>query len=73
MALLREAGFDVDAVDLTGSGIDSTDSNSIISFAQYVKPLVDFIENLSEGQKVLSKFQLNTGIRLLNASPNTKF
>lgn len=53
MALLREAGFDVDAVDLTGSGIDSTDSNSITSFAQYVKPLVDFIENLSEGQKVI--------------------
>lgn len=54
MALLKEAGFEADAVDLTGSGIDATDSNSITSFAQYVKPLVDFLENLGDGQKVLS-------------------
>ncbi|KAL1808361.1 hypothetical protein ACET3Z_025351 [Daucus carota] len=53
MALLREAGFDVDAVDLTGSGIDTTDTNSITCFAQYVKPLIDFLDNLGQGQKVI--------------------
>lgn len=52
MALLREAGFDVDAVDLTGSGVDATDSNNIPSFSRYVKPLVDFLDNIREGQKV---------------------
>lgn len=53
MALLREAGFDVDAVDLTGSGVDATDSNNITSFSQYVKPLVDFLDNIREGEKVI--------------------
>lgn len=53
MAFLKEAGFEADAIDLTGSGIDATDSNSITSFAQYVKPLVDFLENLGDGQKVI--------------------
>ncbi|KAK1389834.1 putative methylesterase 11, chloroplastic [Heracleum sosnowskyi] len=53
MALLRDAGFDVDAVDLTGSGVEATDSNTITCFSQYVKPLVDFLDNIRQGQKVI--------------------
>ncbi|KAK3035947.1 hypothetical protein RJ639_031370 [Escallonia herrerae] len=53
IALLEEAGFEADAVDLTGSGINSYDTNSITSLAQYTKPLVDFLEKLEDGKKVI--------------------
>ncbi|PQP91658.1 putative methylesterase 11 chloroplastic [Prunus yedoensis var. nudiflora] len=51
MTLLEESGFKVDAVDLTGSGVDSFDTNSITSLAQYVKPLTDILEKLGDGKK----------------------
>ncbi|KAL6294860.1 hypothetical protein ACE6H2_003002 [Prunus campanulata] len=53
MTLLEESGFKVDAVDLTGSGVDSFDTNSITSLAQYVKPLTDILEKLGDGKKVI--------------------
>ncbi|CAN4079474.1 unnamed protein product [Withania somnifera] len=53
IALLEEAGFKVTAVDLTGSGIHSFDTNSIANLSQYVRPLTDFLENLAEGEKVI--------------------
>ncbi|KAH7516107.1 hypothetical protein FEM48_Zijuj10G0099800 [Ziziphus jujuba var. spinosa] len=53
MTLLEEGGFKVDAVDLTGSGVHSSDTNSITSLAQYVKPLTDILEKLEDGKKVI--------------------
>lgn len=53
IALLEEAGFKVTAVDLTGSGIHSFDSNSIASLSQYVQPLTEFLEKLADGEKVI--------------------
>nr|XP_009782139.1 PREDICTED: putative methylesterase 11, chloroplastic [Nicotiana sylvestris] len=53
IALLEEAGFKVTAVDLTGSGIHSFDTNSITSLSQYAKPLTDFLETLADGKKVI--------------------
>ncbi|KAL5582131.1 hypothetical protein UlMin_014573 [Ulmus minor] len=53
IALLEEGGFKVTAIDLTGSGIHSFDTNSIKNLSQYVKPLTDFLENLPEGEKVI--------------------
>ncbi|VVA32523.1 PREDICTED: putative methylesterase [Prunus dulcis] len=53
IALLEEVGFKVTAIDLTGSGIHSSDANSVTSLSQYVKPLTDFLENLPEGNKVI--------------------
>ncbi|PSR87739.1 Methylesterase 11 precursor [Actinidia chinensis var. chinensis] len=53
IALLEEGGFRVTAIDLTGSGIHSFDTNSITSLSQYVKPLTDFLENLADGEKVI--------------------
>ncbi|EEF28846.1 putative methylesterase 11, chloroplastic [Ricinus communis] len=53
IALLEEAGFRVTAIDLTGSGIHSFDTNGIISLSQYVKPLSDFLEKLADGEKVI--------------------
>ncbi|XWS34199.1 hypothetical protein CRYUN_Cryun21dG0020000 [Craigia yunnanensis] len=46
MTLLEESGFKVDAVDLTGSGVSSFDTNSITSLAQCVKPLTDIFDKL---------------------------
>ncbi|PON39446.1 Methyl esterase [Parasponia andersonii] len=53
IALLEEGGFKVTAIDLTGSGIHSSNANSITNLSQYVKPLTDFLENLAEGEKVI--------------------
>lgn len=52
IALLEEGGYKVTAVDLTGSGIHSFDTNSITSLSQYVKPLTEFLEKLTDGEKV---------------------
>ncbi|XP_057817497.1 putative methylesterase 11, chloroplastic [Cryptomeria japonica] len=53
IALLEEAGFTATALDLTGSGIDQTQTNSITTLAQYAKPLLDYLGNLPEGNKVI--------------------
>ncbi|PIN10922.1 putative hydrolase/acyltransferase (alpha/beta hydrolase superfamily) [Handroanthus impetiginosus] len=53
IALLEEGGYKVTAVDLTGSGIHSFDTNSITSLSQYVKPLTDLLEKLADGEKVI--------------------
>jgi pimeloyl-ACP methyl ester carboxylesterase len=53
IALLEEAGFVATALDLTGSGIDHTQTNSISTLAQYVKPLLDYLETLPESDKVI--------------------
>lgn len=52
IALLEEGGFKVTAIDLTGSGIHSFDTNGVTSLSQYVKPLTDFLEKLADGEKV---------------------
>ncbi|XP_056169893.1 putative methylesterase 11, chloroplastic isoform X2 [Syzygium oleosum] len=53
IALLEEGGFKVTAIDLTGSGIHSFDTNGVTSLSQYVKPLTDFLEKLADGEKVI--------------------
>lgn len=52
IALLEESGYKVTAIDLTGSGIHSSDTNGITSLSQYVKPLTDFLEKLADAEKV---------------------
>lgn len=52
IALLEESGYKVSAIDLTGSGVHSFDTNNITSLSQYVKPLTDFLEKLPEDGKV---------------------
>ncbi|KAK7340664.1 hypothetical protein VNO77_21373 [Canavalia gladiata] len=53
IALLEDSGYKVAAIDLTGSGVSSFDTNSITSLSQYVKPLTDFLDKLPEGKKVI--------------------
>ncbi|XP_072992485.1 putative methylesterase 14, chloroplastic [Typha latifolia] len=53
MSLLEEAGLHPIALDLTGSGIDQTDTNSIATLADYSKPLIDYLQSLPEDEKVI--------------------
>ncbi|KAK0575808.1 hypothetical protein LWI29_007465 [Acer saccharum] len=53
IALLEEAGLLPTAIDLTGSGIDLTDTNSVVTLAEYSKPLIDYLENLPEDEQVI--------------------
>ncbi|WVZ01308.1 hypothetical protein V8G54_027377 [Vigna mungo] len=53
VALLEEAGLLPVALDLTGSGIDLTDTNSVTTLADYSKPLTVYLENLPEDEKVI--------------------
>ncbi|XP_072971160.1 putative methylesterase 11, chloroplastic [Typha angustifolia] len=53
IALLEDSGFKVNAIDLAGSGIHSFDTNKITSISEYADPLTSFLENLSDGEKVI--------------------
>lgn len=53
IALLEDAGFKVNSIDLTGSGIHSFDTNKITSLSQYVMPLINFLEKLGDSEKVI--------------------
>lgn len=50
---LEEVGLQPVALDLRGCGIDHTDTNSITTLADYTKPLIDYLEKLSEDEKVI--------------------
>lgn len=52
IALLEETGLLPTAIDLTGSGIDLTDTKDVTTLAEYSKPLIDYLENLPENEKV---------------------
>ncbi|CDY59432.1 BnaCnng34870D [Brassica napus] len=53
ITLLEKHGFQVDAVDLTGSGVSSIDTNNVTIFAHYSKPLFHFFESLKPTEKVI--------------------
>ncbi|KAK6937980.1 Alpha/beta hydrolase fold-1 [Dillenia turbinata] len=52
-ALLEEVGLHAIALDLMGSGIDLTDSNSVTTLADYSEPLTNYLDNLPEDEKVI--------------------
>ncbi|KAK4382591.1 putative methylesterase 15, chloroplastic [Sesamum angolense] len=51
IALLKEGQCEVDAIDLTGSGANFCDINSITTLPQYAKPLTDFLATLADNKK----------------------
>ncbi|KAA8546258.1 hypothetical protein F0562_003003 [Nyssa sinensis] len=53
IALLEESGLLPTALDLTGSGIDLADTNSVTTLVEYSKPLIDYLLNLPEDEKVI--------------------
>ncbi|KAJ7533315.1 hypothetical protein O6H91_13G043000 [Diphasiastrum complanatum] len=53
IALLEGAGFVATAIDLLGSGIDSTDPNTVSGLAQHTEPLFQFLDKLAEDEMVI--------------------
>lgn len=53
MALLEESGLLPTALDLRGSGIDLFDTNSVATLEEYAKPLIDYLQDLPEDEKVI--------------------
>ncbi|KAI5083258.1 hypothetical protein GOP47_0003001 [Adiantum capillus-veneris] len=53
LASFEEAGFSAHAIDLAGSGIDSSDPNCVSSLELYVKPLLEYMEKIAEAEKVM--------------------
>ncbi|MQL88933.1 hypothetical protein Taro_021498 [Colocasia esculenta] len=51
--LLEDAGHKVSCLDLAGAGIHPSDTNSILTFEAYNKPLMDFMSQLPENEKVI--------------------
>lgn len=46
IALLEESGLLPTALDLTGSGIELTDTKDVNTIADYSKPLIEYLQNL---------------------------
>jgi alpha-beta hydrolase superfamily lysophospholipase len=53
MSMLEEAGLELVALDLTGSGIDNTDMKSITTLEDYSKPLLNYLNALGNGEKAI--------------------
>lgn len=52
VASLEESGLSPITVDLTGSGFNMTDTNTVSTLEEYSKPLIEYLENLPEEEKV---------------------
>ncbi|CAN8324825.1 unnamed protein product [Cochlearia groenlandica] len=53
ITLLEAAGFKSTSVDLTGAGINLTDSNLVFELSHYIQPLFSLLSNLPPNQKVI--------------------
>ncbi|CAA0828759.1 Putative methylesterase 13- chloroplastic [Striga hermonthica] len=53
IALLKQRKYDVDAIDLAGSGSNFCDINSIKTLAQYATPVTHFLSNLGHNKQVI--------------------
>ncbi|KAJ4867258.1 hypothetical protein Rs2_51202 [Raphanus sativus] len=53
VASLEESGLSPITVDLTGSGFNMTDTNTVSTLEEYSKPLIQYLESLPEEEKVI--------------------
>ncbi|XP_009114775.1 putative methylesterase 14, chloroplastic [Brassica rapa] len=53
VASLEESGLSPITVDLTGSGFNMTDTNTVSTLEDYSKPLIEYLENLPQEDKVI--------------------
>ncbi|KMZ74252.1 methyl esterase 1 [Zostera marina] len=53
VTLLESGGHRVTALDLSACGIDSRSLDDVSTFAEYSRPLMDFMSSLSEGEKII--------------------
>lgn len=51
--LMENSGCKVSCIDLKSAGIDQSDADSVLSFDDYNKPLMDFMSDLPENEQVL--------------------
>lgn len=58
--LMESSGYKVSCLDLKSAGIDPSDADSVLSFEDYNKPLIDFLLSLPETDKVNSHHQSPT-------------
>ncbi|PPR96068.1 hypothetical protein GOBAR_AA24599 [Gossypium barbadense] len=50
---MENSGYKVSCIDLKGAGTDRSDANSIVSFDDYNKPLMDFMSALPHSELVI--------------------
>ncbi|CAI0459240.1 unnamed protein product [Linum tenue] len=51
--LLESSGHRVSCVDLASAGVDRTDANTLESFGEYNRPLIDLMASLPENEQVM--------------------
>ncbi|XP_075485578.1 methylesterase 17-like isoform X1 [Primulina tabacum] len=51
--VMENSGHRVTCLDLASAGIDHTDPNTVLSFQDYNRPLVEFLQSLEDGQQVI--------------------
>ncbi|KAL9418775.1 hypothetical protein AB3S75_036681 [Citrus x aurantiifolia] len=66
--LMENSGYKVSCINLKGSGIDPSDANSIHSFDDYNKPLMDFMSSLTDNEKVILVGHSAGGLSITQAS-----
>jgi hypothetical protein len=49
---MENSGYKVSCIDLKSGGIDQSDADSILTFDDYNKPLIDFISSLPDNEQV---------------------
>ncbi|CAL1392690.1 unnamed protein product [Linum trigynum] len=67
-ALLESSGHRVSCVDLASAGVDRTDANTLESFQEYNKPLIDLMASLPEKEQVLVVGHSAGGLSVTEAS-----
>ncbi|MED6130487.1 Methylesterase 17 [Stylosanthes scabra] len=51
--LMENSGYKVSCIDLKSAGIDQSDADSVLSFEDYNKPLIDFMSSLPDNERVI--------------------
>ncbi|XP_019430934.1 PREDICTED: methylesterase 17-like [Lupinus angustifolius] len=51
--LMENSGYKVSCIDLKSAGIDQSDADSVLSFDDYNKPLMDFMSALPDNEQVI--------------------
>ncbi|KAJ8751345.1 hypothetical protein K2173_016536 [Erythroxylum novogranatense] len=65
--LLETSAYKVTCLDLKGAGIDTSNPNTILTFQDYNKPLLDFLANLPDNEKVILVGHSAGGLSLTDA------
>ncbi|KAL3650363.1 hypothetical protein CASFOL_006766 [Castilleja foliolosa] len=65
--LMENCGYKVTCVDLKGAGMDRTDPNTILTFQEYNKPLIDFLSSLHDNHQVILVGHSAGGLSLSDA------